>query len=91
MEENTLKAKTCNVVRRFLVEPSLASLVAEHMGPNLEDSKAVIFECHPGGCTGGTDVLCVPGCFRRDVGLRWICSDGCRDVTRTDTYDTFRC
>ncbi|XP_062302668.1 dimethyladenosine transferase 2, mitochondrial [Osmerus eperlanus] len=48
VEENTLKAKTCNTVRRFLVEPDLANLVAQHMGPNLEDSKAVIFDCHPG-------------------------------------------
>lgn len=48
VEENTQKAKDCNTVRRFLIEPAISSLVAHHLGPHLGDSRAVIFEVNPG-------------------------------------------
>lgn len=42
------RARACKKIRHFLVDPDLAKLVAQHLGP--EDSKTVIFECNPGMC-----------------------------------------
>nr|XP_057945820.1 dimethyladenosine transferase 2, mitochondrial [Doryrhamphus excisus] len=47
-EENVRRAHTCKKARRFLVDPDLAKLVADHLGPDLHTDKSVIFECHPG-------------------------------------------
>ncbi|KAM6981377.1 dimethyladenosine transferase 2, mitochondrial [Aplochiton taeniatus] len=48
VEENTRRARACKTMRRFIVEPELASIVTQHLGPDLEDDKAVIIECNPG-------------------------------------------
>ncbi|KAJ7988973.1 hypothetical protein DPEC_G00314740 [Dallia pectoralis] len=48
VDENTQRAQSCRTTRRFIVDPALASLVTHHLGPDLEDSKAVLFECNPG-------------------------------------------
>ncbi|XP_018522198.1 dimethyladenosine transferase 2, mitochondrial [Lates calcarifer] len=46
VEENVRRAQACKKMRTFIVDPDLAKLVAEHIGP--EDAKTVIFECNPG-------------------------------------------
>lgn len=48
VEENTRKALGCATLRRFIVEPTLAKLVTNHLSEDIEDGKAVIFECNPG-------------------------------------------
>ncbi|XP_029904195.1 dimethyladenosine transferase 2, mitochondrial [Myripristis murdjan] len=48
VEENVRQAQACKKVRHFIVDPSLAQVVTQHLGPDLEDSKAAIFECNPG-------------------------------------------
>ncbi|KAJ0044314.1 hypothetical protein NL108_003475 [Boleophthalmus pectinirostris] len=42
------KARTCKKNRYFIVNPELATLVTKHLGPDIEDSKMVVFECNPG-------------------------------------------
>lgn len=46
VEENVRRAQACKKMRHFIVDPDLAKLVAQHLGP--EDAKTVIFECSPG-------------------------------------------
>ncbi|XP_074468659.1 dimethyladenosine transferase 2, mitochondrial [Sebastes fasciatus] len=46
VEENVRLAQACKKIRHFIVDPDLAELVAQHVGP--EDAKTVIFECNPG-------------------------------------------
>lgn len=48
VEENARRAQRCKKRRHFIVNPELASLVTEHLGPELQDSKTVLFECNPG-------------------------------------------
>lgn len=48
VEENTRKALGCATLRRFIVEPALAKLVTNHLSEDIEDGKAIIFECNPG-------------------------------------------
>ncbi|XP_026855697.2 dimethyladenosine transferase 2, mitochondrial [Electrophorus electricus] len=48
MEENRRKALTCRYQRRFIVDPKLARTVTDHLIQDIEDEKAVIFECNPG-------------------------------------------
>ncbi|XP_031436035.1 dimethyladenosine transferase 2, mitochondrial [Clupea harengus] len=48
VRENTRKAKGCKTMRRFIVEPALARLVTDHLSSDIEDGKAIIFECNPG-------------------------------------------
>ncbi|KAG5857367.1 hypothetical protein ANANG_G00018720 [Anguilla anguilla] len=48
VEENTRKAQACKSLRRFIVDPALAQLVADRLEGDLADGKAVIFECNPG-------------------------------------------
>lgn len=48
LEENIRQTQACKSARQFIVDPYLANVVAEHLGPDLQDSKAVIFECNPG-------------------------------------------
>ncbi|XP_061881890.1 dimethyladenosine transferase 2, mitochondrial [Entelurus aequoreus] len=48
VKENVRRARTCKKGRRFLVDPDLATLVADHLGPDLHNDKTIIFECHPG-------------------------------------------
>lgn len=50
VRENTRKAKGCKTMRRFIVEPALARLVTDHLSSDIEDGKAIIFECNPGKC-----------------------------------------
>lgn len=46
VEDNMRRAQACKTMRRFIVDPDLAKLVAQHL--ELEDAKTVIFECNPG-------------------------------------------
>ncbi|KAM3876951.1 dimethyladenosine transferase 2, mitochondrial [Diretmus argenteus] len=48
VEANALQAQACKKKRHFIVDPALAKLVTQHLGPDLEDAKAAIFECNPG-------------------------------------------
>lgn len=50
VEENIKKALTCRVLRRFIVNPDIASLIADHLDSDLSENRAVIFECNPGMC-----------------------------------------
>lgn len=46
VEENVRRALACKKARHFLVNPDLAKLVAQHLGP--ENANTVIFDCNPG-------------------------------------------
>lgn len=46
VEENIRRAQACKKIRRFIVDPDLAKLIAQHLDP--EDAKTLIFECNPG-------------------------------------------
>ncbi|XP_041109759.1 dimethyladenosine transferase 2, mitochondrial [Polyodon spathula] len=48
VEENIKKALTCRGLRRFIVNPDIASLIADHLDSDLSENRAVIFECNPG-------------------------------------------
>ncbi|XP_017274146.1 dimethyladenosine transferase 2, mitochondrial [Kryptolebias marmoratus] len=48
LEENVRQAQACKKFRHFIVDPDLANVVAQHLGPDLQDGKTVIFECNPG-------------------------------------------
>ncbi|KAI1895858.1 hypothetical protein AGOR_G00111090 [Albula goreensis] len=48
VEENTRKAQAARNIRRFIVDPALAQLVTDHLGGDLADGNAVIFEHNPG-------------------------------------------
>uniref|UniRef100_A0A8C1ES61 rRNA adenine N(6)-methyltransferase n=1 Tax=Cyprinus carpio carpio TaxID=630221 RepID=A0A8C1ES61_CYPCA len=48
VEENTQKALACKHLRQFIVDPSLARIVTDHLAGDIDDGKAVIFECNPG-------------------------------------------
>lgn len=48
IEENIRRAQACKRMRHFIVSPVLADLVTQHLGPDLDDAKTVIFDCNPG-------------------------------------------
>lgn len=48
VEENVRRAQRCKKIRHFIVNPDLANLVTQHLGPDIQDSKTVLFECNPG-------------------------------------------
>ncbi|XP_061526987.1 dimethyladenosine transferase 2, mitochondrial [Phycodurus eques] len=48
VEDNVRQARTCKKSRRFIVDPELAKLVAQHLGPDLHSAKTVVIECNPG-------------------------------------------
>lgn len=48
VEENVRRAQSCKKIRHFIVNPDLANLVTQHLGPEIQDSKTVLFECNPG-------------------------------------------
>lgn len=55
VDENTQKALSCKHLRRFIVDPSLARIVTDHLARDIDDGKAVIFECNPGVCPSTTN------------------------------------
>lgn len=55
VDENTQKALSCKHLRRFIVDPSLARIVTDHLAGDIDDGKAVIFECNPGVCPSTTN------------------------------------
>lgn len=48
VEENVRRAKRCKRMRHSIVNPELANLVTQLLGPEIQDSKTVLFECNPG-------------------------------------------
>nr|XP_046239891.1 dimethyladenosine transferase 2, mitochondrial isoform X2 [Scatophagus argus] len=46
VEENIRLAQACKKIRSFIVDPDLADLITQRLGPL--DTKTVIFECNPG-------------------------------------------
>lgn len=48
VEDNVRRALGCKKIRHFIVEPELANIVTQCLGPELQDPKTVIFECNPG-------------------------------------------
>lgn len=48
VDENEQKALVCKNLRRFIVDPALATIVTDHLSRDIDDGKAVIFECNPG-------------------------------------------
>lgn len=48
LEEYIRKAQTFKKNRHVIVDPDLANVVAQHLVPDLQNSKTVIFECNPG-------------------------------------------
>ncbi|XP_073683145.1 dimethyladenosine transferase 2, mitochondrial [Garra rufa] len=48
VEENTQKAMACKNMSQFIVDPSLARIVTDRLAGDIDDGKAVIFECNPG-------------------------------------------
>ncbi|XP_051920091.1 dimethyladenosine transferase 2, mitochondrial [Hippocampus zosterae] len=48
VEDNVRQARTCKKSRRFIVDPELAKLVVQHLGPDLQSAKTVVLECNPG-------------------------------------------
>lgn len=48
VEEYVRRAQKCKQIRHFIVNPDLANIVAQHLGPDIQDSKTVLFECNPG-------------------------------------------
>ncbi|XP_061671169.1 dimethyladenosine transferase 2, mitochondrial isoform X2 [Syngnathoides biaculeatus] len=47
-EDNVRQARTCKKARHFIVDPKLANVVLQHLGPDLQSAKTVVFECNPG-------------------------------------------
>ncbi|XP_052009126.1 dimethyladenosine transferase 2, mitochondrial-like [Xyrauchen texanus] len=48
VDENIHKALACKSLRRFIVDPAIARIMTDHLAGDIEDGKAVIFECNPG-------------------------------------------
>ncbi|XP_053722560.1 dimethyladenosine transferase 2, mitochondrial-like isoform X3 [Synchiropus splendidus] len=48
VEDNARRAQSCKKHRHFVVDPALAQLVVQHMGPDLRKDRSVILECNPG-------------------------------------------
>lgn len=48
VEENVRRAQSCKKIRHFIVNPDLANIVTQCLGPEIQDSKTILFECNPG-------------------------------------------
>lgn len=57
IEDNIQRAQACKKVRHFIVDPDLAKVVTQHLGPDIQDSKTVVFECNPGVCSQNIKIM----------------------------------
>lgn len=48
VKENVHRAQRCKKNRHYIVTPELADLVTQHLGPEIQNSKTLLFECNPG-------------------------------------------